>query len=327
MITTIVTPPATAAEEASVSAAAELSALEARMQPVYEELGACRSLAELEAIRQRTAEDLASLQHTAANLKTAQSRADAMADELAARLSDMDKALDRRWWKLNPPANAAIDLQERSRGGFAQGINGYKLALVTIIGSFAGVVLELVWCLVTNGYLESRAGLVWGPFNLLYGAGAALLTLCLYRYRNRGRWLSFLGGMIVGSAVEYGCSWLQETLFGSVSWDYSHLPFNLNGRICLLYSLMWGVLGVWWIKDVYPRLAKWILRIPPRPGKVLTWVMIIFLAVNALVSCAAVTRWSARTDGFPPRSAIDTLLDARFPDARMEQIYANMRFR
>ena len=324
MITTIVAPPATAAEEASVAAAAEISALEARLQPVYEELGACRSLAELEVIRDRTAEDLASLRRTAANLKTAQSRAGDVADELSARMEDVRKSLDRRWWRLNPPANSAVDLQERS--GFAQGINGYKLALVTIIGSFAGVVLELVWCLLTNGYIESRAGLVWGPFNLLYGVGAAVLTAALYRYRNRGRWLAFLGGAIVGSVVEYGCSWFQEMAFGSVSWDYSHLPFNLNGRICLMYSLMWGVLGVWWIKDIYPRLSQWIVRLPRRAGKALTWALAIFLAVNTLVSGAAVARWSARRAGQPPRSRIETLLDARFPDERMERVYANMQF-
>ena len=247
-----------------------------------------------------------------------------MADELSARLADMDKSLNRRWWKLNPPANTEIDLREE--GSFARGLNGYKLALVVIIGSFAGVMVELLWCLVTNGYIESRAGLVWGPFNLLYGVGAAALTLCLYKYRNRGRWLSFLGGMLVGTAVEYGCSWLQETLFDSVSWDYSHLPFNLNGRVCLMYSVFWGVLGVWWIKDIYPRMAKYILLIPQKAGKTLTWLLAIFLAVNVAVSGLAVARWSARQDGEAPRNAVESLLDARFTDERMEKIYTNMMF-
>ena len=45
----------------------------------------------------------------------------------------------------------------------------------------------------------------------------------------------FFGGIIVGSVVEYICSLGQEIIFGSRSWDYSHMPFNINGRICLLY--------------------------------------------------------------------------------------------
>ena len=133
----------------------------------------------------------------------------AMEDELSARFRDMQKSRDRKWYRLNPPANGTIDLEERQRKHFAQGINGYKLMLVCFVGSFAGVVVESIWCILRHGYLESRAGLVYGPFNLLYGVGALTLTLALYRFRNRGRWLSFLGGMLVGSVVEYICSWGQ----------------------------------------------------------------------------------------------------------------------
>ena len=316
--------PETAAEEAGAAACAELTQLQGRLESLYARLGACADKAALDAARPEAEAELRALRRTAASLKTAHACADHMADELSARLADMDKSLNRRWWKLNPPANTEIDLREE--GSFARGLNGYKLALVVIIGSFAGVMVELLWCLVTNGYIESRAGLVWGPFNLLYGVGAAALTLCLYKYRNRGRWLSFLGGMLVGTAVEYGCSWLQETLFGSVSWDYSHLPFNLNGRVCLMYSVFWGVLGVWWIKDIYPRMAKYILLIPQKAGKTLTWLLAIFLAVNVAVSGLAVARWSARQDGEAPRNAVESLLDARFTDERMEKIYANMVF-
>ena len=205
-------------------------------------------------------------------------------------------------------------------------MNGYKIALIVFIGSFAGVILELLWCLARHGYLESRSGLVWGPFNMLYGVGAASLSIILYRFRNRGKWLSFLGGFVVGSVVEYGCSWLQEVLFGSRSWDYSRVPFNINGRICLLYSLFWGALGIFWIKDIYPFMAKWILKLPNRAGKILTWVLSIFLAVNCLVSAAAVYRWSERLHDEPPKTWIGSVMDARFPNERMERIYANMKF-
>ena len=95
----------------------------------------------------------------------------------------------------------------------------------------------MLWCFIRHGYFESRAGLVYGPFNLLYGVGATALTLLLYRYRNRSASISFFGGVIIGSAVEYLLSWAQETLFGSTSWDYSAVPLNINGRI------IFGVLG------------------------------------------------------------------------------------
>ena len=128
--------------------------------------------------------------------------------------------------------------------------------MICIAGSFAGVVVEILWCLFRNGYIESRSGLVYGPFNPVYGIGAVVMTLALYRYRNRSSSISFFGGAVVGSVIEYLLSWGQETLFGSTSWDYSRMPFNLDGRICLLYSLFWGILGVLWIKSLYPRVAQ-----------------------------------------------------------------------
>lgn len=267
-----------------------------------------------------------SLRQNSLHILGAYQRTAAMGDELSARYRDMRKSRDRKWYLPNPPANGAIDLEEQRRGHFARGINGYKLLLVCFAGSFAGVVVETLWCLFRYGYYESRAGLVWGPFNLLYGVGAAALTVALYRFRNRGPWLSFLGGMAVGSAVEYLCSWGQELLFGSRSWDYSAMPFNLNGRICLLYACFWGALGVLWIKDLYPRMAKWILKLPNRAGRIVTWTLTLFLIVNSLVSLAAVYRWSERLQGLPAESGLWAVVDERFPDARMEEIYANMRF-
>ena len=192
-------------------------------------------------LEQAVEAELESLRQASRTLAQAYQAADNAADELGARLRDMRTARDRKWYVPNPPANAAIDLEEAKQDHFAQGLGLYKVLLICIAGSFAGVVVEMLWCLVTNGYLESRAGLVYGPFNLLYGAGAALLTVCLYKYRNRGYQLSFAGGFLVGSVLEYVCSWGQEVLLGSRSWDYSHMPLNINGRICFVYSLFWGV--------------------------------------------------------------------------------------
>lgn len=270
-----------------------------------------------------------SLRRAAANLLKAWNRVYAAGDELNARWNDAKRVERDEGRKLNlaPPSNAEVDLSEsRSKHFFAKGLNPYKLLLIFYIGSFAGVVVEMLWCLVRNGYIESRAGVVYGPFNPLYGAGAVILTVCLYRFRNRGSWLSFIGGMLVGSALEYVCSWGQEFLFGTRSWDYSNVPFNLNGRICLLYSIFWGVLSVLWIKNLYPRMAELILKIPNRVGKAVTWLLTIFFIFDIFMSGAALYRWSAREAGEAPASAFGEFVDEHFPDERMEKIYANMEF-
>lgn len=269
--------------------------------------------------------EVKSLKNTSVNLRKSYRLVESMADELETRTREVEKSLKRHILPA-PPSNTVIDYEEEKLNNFAQGLNFYKLFLICFTGSFAGVIVEILWCLIRNGYIESRSGLVYGPFNLLYGFGAVVMTLALYKYRNRSSSISFVGGMITGSIVEYLCSWGQEMILGSRSWDYSDMPFNLNGRICLMYSVFWGILGVLWIKNVYPRMAKVILRIPNKAGKILTWILVAFMAVNVTVSGFAVVRWAERVNGTEASGAFEEFIDERFPDERMERIYPNMDF-
>ena len=211
--------------------------------------------------------DTAHIKKWRARMRMALSKLGEPLDEVETRLRELE-SLERRHLKLlKAPPNTLIDYEELKTRHFTQGITFYKLFWVFFLGCFTGVAVETLWCLVKNGHIESRAGLVYGPFNLIYGFGALALTLVLYRYRNRSKLYSFIGGAAVGSAVEYACSWLQETVFGSTSWDYSGKPFNLHGRICLEYAVFWGLLGVLWIKSLYPRMAQLILKIPNKRGR------------------------------------------------------------
>ena len=251
-------------------------------------------------------------------------------DEVETRLKETEQ-YDRRKKKkvriLTPaPTNAQIDYREKQEAHFAQGMTFYKLFWVFFIGCFAGVVLETIYCLIQRGHYESRVGLIYGPFNLVYGIGALCLSGALYQFRNRGRVFSFVGGFVVGSVVEYACSWFQEVCFGSTSWDYSNMPYNLNGRICLLYSIFWGILGIFWIKDIYPRMAKWILKIPNKVGKPLTWVLLVFMVFNSVMTLFTSLRWTARREGVEPRNAFEAYLDEHYPDERMQKIFANAEF-
>ena len=291
------------------------------LRSLYEDLAQAENP---ERLGEPVMEKLRSYRRTSSNLAKANAQVLENYDELSARWDDLTR---QPHFKLKAPANSVIDLEETRSAHFAAGMNLYKLLLVCFIGCFGGVVIELLWCLLTNGYLESRSGLVYGPFNMVYGAGALVLTLALYRYRNRGRWLSFLGGFLVGSALEYFCSWAQEMLFGSVSWDYSHMPFNINGRICLVYSIFWGFLGVFWVKSLYPMMAKLILKIPNRVGKILTWALTVFFVFDCVVTLLTVFRWSQRVDGIAASNAFWAFIDTRFPNSRMQRIFANMVFR
>lgn len=208
--------------------------------------------------------------------------------------------------------------------GFAPGCGFYKLAVLFFISAFLGDIIETIFCYVTAGVLMSRSSVVYGPFSIVWGFGAVLLTMVLYQYRSRSDGAIFLVGTVLGGAYEYMCSVLTELVFGTVFWDYSHIPFNLGGRINLLYCFFWGIASVVWLKLAYPLLSGWIEKLPVRWGKLGTWLMILFMVFNMAMSALALGRYTQRhTMDVPPQSSLGLFQDGHFPDSRMERIYPN----
>ncbi|MGL5677626.1 MAG: putative ABC transporter permease [Cellulosilyticaceae bacterium] len=228
--------------------------------------------------------------------------------------------------KLRLPDAEALEKEEREQDHFAKGLNFYKLFCIFFIGCIVGVVVEVLWCLATRHYYESRVGLIYGPFNLVYGFGALAMAVGLYWMRHKRDFTIFWGGVVIGSVIEYICSWVQEIMFGSISWNYTSFPFNLDGRINLLYSFFWGILAIIWIKFIYPLMMKGILRIPNRVGKVLTWVLLVFMVFNTVMSALAVERWAMRREGKATDKPIWEYFDKHFPDEKMQDTFPNMIF-
>ena len=108
-------------------------------------------------------------------------------------------------------------------------------------------------------------------------------------------------------------------------WDYSAIPFNLGGRINLLYCFFWGIAAVIWMKGVYPVLSRWIEKIPARAGKILCNVLIVFMVVNVAVTGLALARYSARQGGTAQPSVVGDMLDEYFPDSFIESRYPNLK--
>ncbi len=231
--------------------------------------------------------------------------------------------------KRNEAAVQAYEqkLGEGETAPFAFGLCYSKLFWIFMIGNVVGFVLETLYALAVPPHrLEMRVSVVFGPFILVYGFGAVVITLLLYKMYNQKDFLIFIASMVIGGGFEYLCSFFQQAVFGTVSWEYSDSPLNISGRTNLLYSFFWGILGLVWVKDLYPVLSRSIQRIPKKKGRVLTIVISVLMAVDIALSAGAVYRQSERVNGIPAENAVQQFFDRWFPDSYLEFIYPHMEY-
>ena len=234
----------------------------------------------------------------------------------------IEAGVERRMEKAYPLIFEAAE-QITKRKVFAEGCGFYKLFWLFLIGAVLGDLVETVFCRLTAGVWMSRSSLVWGPFSIVWGLAIATATALLYKDREKPDRHLFFIGTVLGGAYEYVCSVFTELVFGTVFWDYSEIPFNLGGRINLLYCFFWGIAAVIWIKGLYPFFSGWIEKIPVLWGYILTWVLVVFMAADIAVSSMALIRYDRRSEGMQADNVIEKLPDEHFDDERMERIYPN----
>lgn len=207
------------------------------------------------------------------------------------------------------------------------GITFVRLVWVFIIGSVSGYVVETLYSFIRLGVFESRQGLIYGPFSQVYGFGAIVMILLLTPAARRGDGWLFVGGALIGGVFEAACSFFQERMFGSTSWDYTDLSFAFfGGRTNLMYMLFWGALALIFMKYIYPALVKSIDWMTTRPKHFFTTVVAVFLSINMILSALAVNRWSKRQAGLPANNIVEKWLDDKYPNQVLEEIYPNMTF-
>lgn len=225
--------------------------------------------------------------------------------------------------------------EQKQGGGLASHIKGergrfyasdfYKLCWLFVLGSLTGYVGETVWYYYLRGHLINRQGVLIGPFSPIYGVGFVMLTLLLYRWKD-GDWKRiWLVSAVVLTSFEYLCSYAMEHILGTRAWNYSKQAFNLNGRICLKFTLMWGFLGVLFIKILYPRFSKAIERMDSKRGRAIGVALAVFLLFDCLFSVRVSLRQTERRLGISPRSTLDVWVDSYYTDEKLAEIYTEIR--
>lgn len=204
-----------------------------------------------------------------------------------------------------------------------------------LIYGFYGVIVEMTFCYAKQykGVIESRCGLLYLPLSPIYGFGGVLVSIFLLPYVDDPFALFFLG-MAVCTVLEYVASFGMEKLFGSVFWDYSEKPLNLQGRICLQYSLYWGFLGLLLIYVLDPATVRLVQAWPLPAAAYVLAILVTLTVLSSILTLLAFRRFDqkvaylkAQRDG-TPLPTIDTpigrLIDRLVPDVVMINTFPRM---
>lgn len=129
-----------------------------------------------------------------------------------------------------------------------------KLFFCFFIYSMIGWITEVVFCFIVDHEIVNR-GFLKGPICPIYGVGSVLTIALLGNMK--GNWGAiFLLGAIIASIIEYITAYVLEWLFKTKWWDYSNKKFNIQGRVCLLNSILFGFLTLILIEAVHPLMLR-----------------------------------------------------------------------
>lgn len=158
--------------------------------------------------------------------------------------------------------------------------------LLFFLVSIFGWIWEVCIYLVKERQFVNR-GILAGPWLPVYGAGALLLYFLFYKLLHKWKkklWAVFLISMTVCSALEYATGYFLEKMWGVVWWDYSDMFLNLDGHICFVSCLMFGVGGVFLVFIMMPLYSALYQRIPVKVRTIVSFVFLTLFVIDAAYS-------------------------------------------
>lgn len=180
----------------------------------------------------------------------------------------------------------------------------YEIILCFFIYGFLGWCTEVAFAAGKEQRFVNR-GFLNGPICPIYGVGVVAVVVLLEPYENN-LFILYVASIIVVTALEWVTGFILEKLFHSKWWDYSNMPLNLNGYVCLLFSLIWGVVCVAIVKWIHPFIFKGVKILPVWFGTILLVLLGIGMLADLYVT-------------------VTNILQMNRHLARMEEIAAELR--
>lgn len=160
-----------------------------------------------------------------------------------------------------------------------------------MIYAFFGWCVEVAYCGLSEGHFINR-GFLNGPVCPIYGVGAVAVILCLTPIKNVV--LLFLCSMAITSFLELITGYVLEKIYHTRWWDYSDLPFNIGGYICLKYSIYWGFVCIALMKGIHPVIFGFIKIIPHTLGWILLGFLLAVFIADIIVTVVTINKLSKK---------------------------------
>lgn len=203
-------------------------------------------------------------------------------------------------------------------------LNFFNLFWIFVVCSILGLAIETVFHLAIYHAYQDRAGLLYGPFSPIYGFGGLFMTVALNRFHDKPIPVIFLISALIGGAFEFTVSWIMQSAFGIVAWDYSGTFLSIDGRTNFMFMCFWGILGVMWVKFLLPILLWMINKIPWKLRYALTVVCFVFMVVDVVLTVQTIDCWYLREAGHAPNTPLEEFFNKHYDNAYMEHRFQTM---
>lgn len=161
-------------------------------------------------------------------------------------------------------------------------MNFESYVFLFFVYAFLGYICEVIYCSIGQKKLVNR-GYLYAPICPIYGAGAVLIIFCMTPIKDMW-YLVLILGILLTSGLEYLTSYLMEVLFHMRWWDYSKRKFNINGRICLRNSLLFGALVMAVMYGLQPFALKGMELLSDTALRIIDCVFTLGIIVDTIFS-------------------------------------------
>ena len=253
----------------------------------------------------------------------------------------LEREMSRRATELQNKSDQEAGTLGRDKTGEGYlRLDFFNIFWIFVVSCVVGLVLEVIWhmTVVDPGHYQDRAGLLYGPFSPIYGFGGVLITILLNRLWKSNPLVQFAASAVIGAAFEYAVSFWMEFSFGITAWDYSNytLPFGgipdpvavlCGGRTSTQFLIIWGVLGIVWLRFMLPILLRVINRIPWNWRYTLTAACAALMLVDCTLTVSSFDCWYQRQAGTmetKQQTSIDQFCNAHYGDDFMAHRFQSM---